>query len=68
VLLREALQDVAIGREVGRVGHDLAARRPGGEGGGGQLVKADGRGVGEQRLTGRRTEDVFAETVADRDR
>ena len=68
VLPRQTLQHVAVGREVGRVGDDLAAARAGGQGGGGQLVEADGRRVGEQGLTGGRAEQVLAEPVADPDR
>ena len=60
----DALEDVAVGREVVVVSDDDVAARRGTEHGGGQLVQVDGDGVADQDLSSGRTHEVLGQHVA----
>ena len=61
---REALEHVAIGREVVAIGDDHASRGPGVEGRVHELVEVDGGRVAGQHLAGPRAEHRLGEQVA----
>ena len=60
---REALEHVAVGREVAAVGDDRPGARV--EHGAAQLVEVDGGRVADDHLAGAGAEDVLGEQVAD---
>ena len=60
--------DVAVGREVVAVDHDLGAARPRGDRRAHQLVEQHGRGVADRGLARRGAQHDPAEVVADRPR
>jgi hypothetical protein len=66
-LAPEPLEDVAVGREVARVGDDGAPSRTRRESGAGELVEVHGHGIGDDHLARPRPEDALREEVADLD-
>ena len=67
-LVGDALGDVAVGREVVAVDHDLGAARPGGDRGAHQLVEQHRGRVADRGLPGRGAEHDPAELVAEGER
>ena len=67
-LLRDAHRDVAVGREVVAVDHDLGAPRAGRDGGAHELVEQHGRGVTDGDLAGSGAQTDAPEIVAEGER